>query len=340
MIAGFAVLSLLLPSASTRGVILLPVYEQALERIGAPSLSPLHRAVMLGLASLNRLGSNALLTGGVTPVVAAGLIGGFTWTTWLIYMGLPVYALLALGALAVYLMCRPTPSPTTLRPPPSIPADRSPCGPLSARERRTLLVAALVSVLWMLDWLHGWDPALPALLGAVLLVAPGPGSMSWRDLERGIGWSNLLLVGASLSLAQAMIRSGAAAWLADGLRLGAAPLVGRPIALAIGLVVGCLVLRALLPNITAYLTLLIPVAMQLAPDLGLNPLVCGMLVTIAGDSVLFYAAQSSSSFIVAERGHLLPAEVFRLAVIMSALVVVVLLAVALPYWALLGEPFT
>jgi hypothetical protein len=78
--------------------------------------------------------------------------------------------------------------------------------------------------------------------------------------------------------------------------------------------------------------------MQLAPDLGLNPLVCGMLVTIAGDSVLFYAAQSSSSFIVAERGHLLPAEVFRLAVIMSALVVVVLLAVALPYWAILGEP--
>ena len=335
MIAGFALLALLLPSASTRGAILLPVYEQALDRFGALPHGRLHQAVMLGLASLNRLGSNGLLTGGVTPVVAAGLIGGFTWTSWLVFMGPPVYALLVLGGLAVYLIYRPGGEPPARRSPSCSPAGR---GPLTPRERRTLGVAALVSVLWMLDWLHRWDPAIPALLGVVLLVAPGQGATTWRDLERTLGWANLLVVGASLSLAQAMLGSGAAGWLADGLRLGALPLAGRPPLLAAGLVVACLLLRAVLPNITAYLTLLIPIAMELAPDLGLNPLVCAMLVTVAGDSVLFYAAQASSSQIVAERGHLAPGAVSRLALVMSSLVVFVLLLLALPYWASLGQP--
>ena len=50
MVAGFALLALLLPSASTRGAILLPVYERALDRFGAPPHGRLHRAVMLGMA--------------------------------------------------------------------------------------------------------------------------------------------------------------------------------------------------------------------------------------------------------------------------------------------------
>src|SRR5207244_12569538 len=63
MVASFALLAFILPSASTRGAILLPVYEQALDILQALPGGRLRRAIMLGLASLNRLGSNALLTG-------------------------------------------------------------------------------------------------------------------------------------------------------------------------------------------------------------------------------------------------------------------------------------
>jgi di/tricarboxylate transporter len=146
-----------------------------------------------------------------------------------------------------------------------------------------------------------------------------------------------LVIAASLSLAQAMGSSGAAAWLAGWLRIGAGPLIGQPFALLASLVIVCLLLRAVLPNISAYLTLLIPLVMELAPDLGLNPLICGMVVTVAGDSVLYYPAQSSSSLIVAERGHLSAGAVVRLAAVMALFVFLVLLFLALPYWALLGQ---
>jgi di/tricarboxylate transporter len=190
----------------------------------------------------------------------------------------------------------------------------------------------------MTDSLHHWDPALPALLGAVALLTPGLGVLRWGDLERGLGWANLLVIAASLSLAQAMTSSGAAAWLAGLLRLGAGPLAGRPVALAATLVCVCLLLRLVLPNIAAYLSLLIPVVMELAPDLGLNPLVCAMLVTVAGDSVLYYPAQSASSLMVAERGHLQAGPVFGLAAIMALLVLAVLMLLAIPWWGWLGEP--
>ncbi|MBI4497772.1 MAG: anion permease, partial [Chloroflexi bacterium] len=107
MIISFAALAFLLPSASTRGGVLLPVYEEVLRLLAMPRDSALAKALMLGLAALNRLGSTALLTGGITPVTAAALIGGFSWSRWLVLVALPMYAILVLGGLLVYALYRP-----------------------------------------------------------------------------------------------------------------------------------------------------------------------------------------------------------------------------------------
>jgi anion transporter len=339
MVSGFALLALLLPSASTRGAILLPVYEQALERVGSRRYGPVYAATMLGLTSLNRLGSNALLTGGITPVVASALMGGFTWTSWLVYMGLPVYALLLIGGCLVYLLTRPDRERLPeVGGKPGAEGAAGARGPLAPRECRALLIIGAVSALWATDALHHWDPAIPALLGATALLLPGVGVLSWRELETGVGWANVLVVGVSLCLGGALQSSGAASWLADWLRLAVAPFSASVTATAAALIVACLLLRALLANISAYLTLLIPVALELAPDLGLNGLVCAMLVTIAGDSVLYFPAQSSSSLLVTERGHLSAWPVLRLGLLMAAAVPVVLLGLAIPYWTALGQP--
>ena len=166
----------------------------------------------------------------VTSVRGAG--------AWLLFMGDPVYALLALGGLAVYLLTRPDREGL-------VESDwKLPREPLHGRERRALAIAAVVSALWMTDGLHHWDPAIPALLGAVAVVAPGIGVVTWSEVESTLGWANLLVIAASLSLAQAMASSGAAGWLADWLRLGASPLAGRPFALAASLIAACLAFRA------------------------------------------------------------------------------------------------
>jgi di/tricarboxylate transporter len=69
-----------------------------------------------------------------------------------------------------------------------------------------------------------------------------------------------------------------------------------------------------------------------------NPTICGLAVMIGGDAVLYYPAQSASSLVVYQRGYLTAPEIFRFGVWMTLIAFVVVLAVALPYWSLVGEP--
>ena len=72
------------------------------------------------------------------------------------------------------------------------------------------------------------------------------------------------------------------------------------------------------------------------PATGVNPMICGLAVMIGGDAVLYYPAQSVSSLAVYERGYLSAPEIFKFGVWMTLIAFVVVLVVALPYWAAVG----
>jgi anion transporter len=325
-------LTVILPSATTRTGILVHVYDQALEIGRVPRGSPLARAIMLVLNSVNRLSSTILLTGGITPIVAAGLIGATSWSYWFVLMSVPYTALLVLASAAIYLRYRHGFRHELSVPPAS--ARR----PLSGVELRTALITAGAGALWLTDSVHHWHPTLPALLAWVGYLMPRWGVLTWREFEQEVGWTNFFVIAASLSLAQALSRSGASDWLAAGV-LGAAHAVAdSPLMVVSVLLVASAVVRLMIPNITGFLATTIPLAMSVGTATGVNPLVCGLAVTIAGDAVLYYPAQSASSLVVYQRGHLTAPEIFRFGVWMTVLAALVVVAVALPYWVAIGVP--
>ncbi len=331
LLLAFPLLTFLLPSATTRTAILIHVYEQALDLARVPRGAPLAKAIMLALNSINRLASTILLTGGITPVVAASLIGDISWGRWLVLMSVPYGVLLGLGAGLIYLLYHR--GFDVALPLESAPETR----PLSILERRTTIIILGAALLWLTDGLHHWHPALPAILAWACLLTPGLGVLSWSDFERDFAWSNVFVLAASLSLAQALIRSGAGDWLATLLVHSTPGLTRHPL-----LVVGLLLLaaapiRLLIPNITGFLATTIPIAMSIGSATGLNPMLCGLVVTIAGDAVLYYPAQSASSLVVYERGHLSAGEIFRFGLWMTGVAYLVVLGVALPYWMAVGE---
>jgi anion transporter len=332
LLAAFPLLTLLLPSATTRTGILVHVYDQALELALVPRGAPLAKAIMLALNSINRLASTLLLTGGITPVVAAALIGNMSWSRWFWLMLAPYSALLVIGAVLIYWRYRagfrgelPLPAPGRL-------------GQLTAREIRTLVIVGLAAALWLTDSLHHWHPVVPALIAWICLLAPGIGVLSWKEFEEGLGWANLFVIASSLSLAKALIDSRASAWIAAHLARDVPVLATSPVLVVVTLLVVAAVLRALVPNITGFLATTIPLAMSVGAATGVNPLVCGLAVTIAGDAVLYYPAQSASSLVVYQRGHLTAPEILRFGVWMTLLAALVVLVVALPYWTAIGLP--
>jgi anion transporter len=332
LVLAMPALTFLLPSATTRSGILVHIYEEVFALARVPAGAPIVKAVMLALSSINRLASTALLTGGITPVMSAAIIGGgLSWTGWFALMAVPYWGMLLLGGVLTWLLYRRG----LARPMPA--ADLERAARWTGRELRTLAIVLGASALWLTDAVHHLDPALPALLAFVALLTPGVGPLRWGDLERGVGWANFFVIGASISLAHALGESGAAAWLARGL-VGALPgLTQHALATIVLLMLGATALRALVPNISGFLALGLPVAMSVGREAGLNPLLCALVVMMTGDAVLYYPVQSASSLVIHERGHVSSAEILRFGLWMTLVAYLAILAVALPYWRLLGH---
>jgi solute carrier family 13 (sodium-dependent dicarboxylate transporter), member 2/3/5 len=332
LVLAFPALTFVLPSATTRSGILIHIYDEVFTLAGVPRGAEIARAVMLALASINRLASTALLTGGLTPMMSAAIIGGLSWTGWFALMAVPYYTILLLGGLLTYALHyrgfrQPLPPPV-----------RAPRRPLAGVEWRTIAVILAASALWLTDVVHHLDPALPALLALTALLVPGFGPLVWADLERGVGWANFFVIAASISLAQALGASGAAAWLGHVLVGGLPALGGSALGTVALLMLGATALRAIVPNISGFLALALPIAMSVGREAGLNPLVCALVVMMTGDAVIYYPAQSASALVIYERGHVSAGEILRFGLWMTLLAWVAILAVALPWWAAVGQP--
>ena len=331
MIAGFPVLALMIPSAITRNAILIPAYRDALTAMGVGQAGRAGRAVMLALGMLNPLASSALLTGGITSITAATVLGGFSWLNWFALMAVPYYALLILGAVYLRFMVG--------RFEPGVLSTNAPLQhePFSGAELRTLAVLGVTSVLWFTDRLHGLSPAIPTLIGASLLLLPGTGVLTWKAFEARLSWGLILTVGTSLSLAVLMTRSGAAAWVGRFFLDHLSGLAAGPLVLIASLIAGTVLVHLAITNLAACVALLLPINATIAASAGVNPLVTGLIITMVVDAVILYPVQTASNLMAYESGYFGRADVRNLGLGMLMLTTLVALLV-LPYWALLGLP--
>jgi anion transporter len=333
MIVSLPALAFLVPSAITRNAILIPAYREALDSIGIAKSGRVGRALMLALGMLNPLASSALLTGGIASIAAATLLGGFSWLRWFALMAVPYYALILSGGLYLRLMVGPFERGAVDRLPPS------PATPLSPAEIKTLAVLVLTAILWLTDAWHHLSPAIPALMAAIALLAPRIGALSWKTFEAKLSWGLILTVGASMSLAHTMIGTGAASWLGSLFVTQLTALAVAPPVVIVLIVVAVALVHLAITNLAACMALLIPIAVTIAEAAHLNPLVCGLVVTIAVDAIILYPVQTAANLLAYEAGYFHTADVRRLGLGMLLLTIVVALLV-LPYWSLLALPLT
>lgn len=331
MIASLPAFAVLVPSAITRNAILIPAYRDALDRMGIGRTDRSGRMLMLALGVLNPLASSALLTGGLASITASSLLGGFSWLRWFELMAVPYYALLFGGAALLRILvgpfekARPTAMPEQQR------------QPFTAVEIKTLAVLAATLALWLTDWFHHLSPAVPALIGATVLLMPRVGVLSWKTFESNLSWGIILSIGAALSLAAAMTKSGAAAFLSQWVVRHLAGVTDQPTLLIVGLIVAVALVHLAITNLAACIALLIPVAATIAERAALNPIVCGLIVTIVVDAVILYPIQTATNLLAYETGYYGAADVRRLGIGMLLLTLVVIL-ITIPNWGLLDLP--
>ena len=195
-------------------------------------------------------------------------------------------------------------------------------GPASPIEVKTLAIFAATIALWLSSPLlarlsHGVvNPPIQAvaLLGGLSLFLPGIAVLSWKQAQEDVDWGGVLLIVAGLSLGLMVYDTGAARWIARVLlgNIGLVPSVLQPLVIVLGVAI----LHLLFSSNTVTGSIIMPILIALAQDLGIDPWTIAapaaftsslafILVTESPTNVIPYAAGYFSIRDMAKAGVLM-----------------------------------
>ena len=316
--------------------ILLPIVLEIIRALDLGPRSRTARRLLLGMAWGTVAGSNLTLLSSARASLALELYAG-----WRIDSGLPPdpigFAAFSAGSVPVAVMSVLV-SAVVLRlcfPPEGI--DLQPAverldekvgglGPMRWREWSVIavLIAMIVSMV-------GFGPAW---LGVVALLASGSlfllQVLKWEDAERYVNWGVILMYGGAIAIGGALHRTGATAWLAERLlpdEIGTTATLGIVGLMSAGL-------TELVSN-AAVIAVVLPVALPLAPEAGLDPHALAWAVPIAAGLAFVLPTSTPAMAMVFGTGYLRVRHTL-VGVIVSIASLGVLLACARLLWPLLG----
>lgn len=280
-------------------------------------------ALLLGLAYGASIGGVATLVGTPTNAFMAGFLQSeyqleIPFARWMI-IGLPVsLILLPLGWFLLTRCLFPVSFASSAETRDELARRYAALGSMSTAEKRTAILFAFLVVGWILRkpiaaalGLDGLSDAGVAMFAALLAFVIPSGTdrhalVTWQDTTR-LPWGVLILFGGGLSLAAALSSSGLTLWLGQQLApLGAI----NHILLIVALTSLVIFLTELTSNVATTATLL-PVVAALAVELGLDPLMLVVPVTIAASCAFMLPVATPPNAIVFSSGEISIREMMR-----------------------------
>lgn len=191
-------------------------------------------------------------------------------------------------------------------------------GAMSRAEKRTAILFALLVVGWVLrkqiaaaTGLTGLTDTGVAMLAALAAFIIPSGTddkalVDWADTKR-LPWGVLILFGGGLSLAAALSSSGLTLWLGQQLApLGAI----NHVVLVVAITAMVVFLTELTSNVATTATLL-PIMAALAVELGIDPLVFVVPVTLAASCAFMLPVATPPNAIIFSTGHVSIKDMMR-----------------------------
>jgi anion transporter len=346
--AALVVTTFAVPSTSGRAALALPVFVALVHAVArqvdlTKALGLLFPTVILLSAVGSLLGAGAHL---VTSQVLQTATGeGIDFATWL-KLGLPL-AVVSSHLAAEVVLHQFTDRGKRQRPLALDIADFADArhdipltGPFSTAQSRSALLVCAVVALWCTEPLHGVDPAVIALVGALVATSPRLGSVDLGGALKSAPWSLLLFLAATLALGSALISTGAAEWFAGSML---APLGsgGGASVFLVAVVVLSTGMHLVVQSRSARSSVLIPMVVALAPAAGLSPAAVAFASTAAAG---FCHTMTSSAKPVAMFGRIDDLDTFegrdllRLSAVLAPLHVGLVLLFSFLVWPVLGLP--
>ncbi|WP_299092417.1 SLC13 family permease [uncultured Metabacillus sp.] len=84
---------------------------------------------------------------------------------------------------------------------------------INGKEKKTMILVSLLVVCWMTESIHGYDLAFITMVGAVLVMTPNMGIISWKQGIKSISWNLILFVAAATALGKVLVDTGVVNWM-------------------------------------------------------------------------------------------------------------------------------
>lgn len=264
-------------TALASSAILMPLALAILTEEGTkPGQSNFGRALMLAVAWGALVGAVGTPAGSGSNPLVVRFMGSMahvdiSFLAWMM-LGIPILLLLLPSAWLVLILFFPPEMRHLRKTREAITAECSLQPPMNRDEKATLIVFLLTVLIWIgsplvESLIHVKIPlSMGALAGAVLLFMPGVTSFKWKEIEKDIDWSGIILIASGIALGMTLYKTGAAGWL-SALILGG---IGRlPLFLRLmAIVAGVLAVKIAFSSNTLTGTIIVPLVLALAPVLG------------------------------------------------------------------------
>lgn len=214
-------LAFVVPSATARVSAVVPIVLGIIAAYGLTRDSRLAALLMIGSAQICSVMNIGVLTAAAQNAVFLGLIGRavpgatVTWLDWFI-AALPFWLIMAPIVFAVLWRCHTPEALNHAGGRDALAADYAALGPMSGAEKRTLLAGLVLLGFWSTEGiLHPLDTASSTIIAVAILLLPGIGVMSWKQVQSSVPWGTLILFAVGIALGTVLVQTRGAAWMAN-----------------------------------------------------------------------------------------------------------------------------
>lgn len=293
------------------------------------------KALFIAMAWGTQIGGIATLLGGGRAPLAIGMLReasgqSFTFLQWSL-TALPIVGVLLVAGWVILIRWFPIDIESVREADDVIDEKVLRMGRMSVRERAIGLVMLATLAVWIVG---GEELGLANVaLGSVVLIF-ALGLVRWNDVEPYVNWGVLLMYGGAIALGSALNRSGASTWLAHVTISGWATTPLEAIAI-IG-AIGILLTEAM--SHSAVVALLMPVALGLAPQYGIDPRVMAPAVALPSGLAFTLPVGTPGNAIAYSSGYMQLRDMLVPGALMVAIAWVAFTLTAIYYWPLIGLP--
>ncbi len=335
-----AILSFFIPSTSGRAAVAMPVFNSLSDKIGDEKVS---RALALLIPTIVLTSTICTLIGAGSHLIANDLLKQVSGTeisflSWAIY-GVPFGFAASAASCFVILRMFLDKEERAIK---LEKTETKTAKKFSSAEWKTIVVAAVMVVLWMTESFHHYEIALVTTVGALVLMMPGFGVMNWKDGLKSVSWNLIIFVGAALVLGKALIDTGAAQWIIENIfSLSGIDKSDPQYLILLTVAFVSLTSHIYMTSHSARAAALVPAMIYFATSFGFNPAAMVFISTVGMDYCLTFPVSSKALLLFQELDAetFQPSDLLKLSAVLMIAHLILMIVFYYGYWQFVGLKF-